>query len=112
MAVYARRIQAQNRMTVMLLSISTVFVLSNILEPFIHASIYSTLFGECSLESADYETFRMFGNLFEVGIRIRAPNPRTSWFCRSLRPRSRSRGTWSWANQPSDFARGWVRTSI
>ncbi len=66
MAVYARRIQAQNRVTAMLLSISTVFVVCNSLEPFIHASIYSTLFGECSLETREYETARMFGNMFET----------------------------------------------
>ena len=66
MAIFAKRVQAQNRMTVTLLSISTVFLFSNILEPFIHASIFSTMFGECSIETAEYETFRMFGNLFET----------------------------------------------
>ena len=65
-AIFAKRVQAQNRITVMLLSISTVFVFSHLLEPFIHASIFSTIFGECSIETAEYETFRMFGNLFET----------------------------------------------
>ena len=66
MAIFARRVQAQNRMTAMLLSISTVFLFSHLLEPFIHASIFSTIFGECSIETPQYETFRMFGNLFET----------------------------------------------
>ena len=66
MAIFARRVQAQNRMTIMLLSISTVFLFSHLLEPFIHASIFSTMFGECSIETPEYETFRMFGNLFET----------------------------------------------
>ena len=57
--------KAQNRMTIMLLSISTVFLFSHILEPFGHPSIYSAMFGECSVETAEFESFRMFGIVFE-----------------------------------------------
>ena len=57
--------KAQNQMTIMLLSISTVFLFSHILEPFGHPSIHSTMFGECSVETTEFETFRMFGNVLE-----------------------------------------------
>ena len=48
----------------MLLSISSVFVLGNLLEPFTKVSIVTSMFGECSTESSEYETFKMFSNMF------------------------------------------------
>lgn len=58
--------KSQNRMTVLLLNISTVFVMSHILEPFCHSSVFSSLFGECSVQTHEYQQFKMFGNLFET----------------------------------------------
>ena len=63
-AVFANRIQSQNKITAMLLSISSVFVLGNLLEPFTKVSIVTSMFGECSTESSEYETFKMFSNMF------------------------------------------------
>ena len=47
-AVFAQRIQSQNKITVMMLSISSVFVLGNLLEPFTKVSIVTSMFGDCS----------------------------------------------------------------
>ena len=63
--VVVKRIQAQNKTTVMLLSISSVFVLCNLLEPFSYVSIYTAIFGECSDESTEFEIFRMFASIFQ-----------------------------------------------
>ena len=63
--VYKRRMQAQNKLTVMLLSISAVFVLGHLIEPFMDTSIFTSLFGDCSIETLQYETIRMFGNWVE-----------------------------------------------
>ena len=64
--VVVKRIQAQNKTTVMLLSISSVFVLCNLLEPFSYVSIYTAIFGECSDESIEFEIFRMFASIFQT----------------------------------------------
>ena len=63
--VYVKRIRSQNRLTIMLLSISVVFILCHILEPLLETSIFTSVFGDCSLETSEYETLRMFGNWFE-----------------------------------------------
>ena len=62
-AVFAQRIQSQNKITAMMLSISCVFVFGNLLEPFTKVSIVTSMFGECSTESSEYETFKMFSNM-------------------------------------------------
>ena len=64
-AVVVKRIQSQNKTTIMLLSISSVFVLCNLLEPFSYVSVYTVIFGECSDKSMEFEIFRMFACIFQ-----------------------------------------------
>ena len=63
--IYTKRMQSQNQLTIMLLSISVVFVLCHLLELLLESSIFTSVFGEGSLETAEYETMRMFGNWLE-----------------------------------------------
>ena len=63
--VYKKRMKSQNKLTVMLLNISAVFVLGHLIEPFMDTSIFTSLFGDCSIETLQYETIRMFGNWVE-----------------------------------------------
>ena len=63
--VYRRRMQSQNRITLMLLSISAVFILGHLFEPFVDTGIIKPLFGKCSTETIEYETIRMFANWVE-----------------------------------------------
>ena len=65
-AVFTKRLQSQNKITVMLLSISSVFVFSNLFEPFAHFPIFSSIFGNCSTESAEYEGYRMSITMFQM----------------------------------------------
>ena len=64
-AVQARRTKIQYRMTYMLLSISTVFIVCNVAEPFAHTGVYKVMFGTCSIYSTEFNIFGMFTNMFE-----------------------------------------------
>ena len=64
-AVVVKRIQAQNKTTLMLLTISSVFVLCNLLEPFSYVNIYTAIFGKCSDETTQFEIFRMFASILQ-----------------------------------------------
>lgn len=61
----ARRQETQGRLTVMLLSISTVFVLCNIAEPFANSQIYKEMFGEDSVNEDDFYILIMVVNMLE-----------------------------------------------
>ena len=61
-----RRTQKQTKMTKMLLSISTVFIVCHALEPFIQSEIYQTMFGECSHHSSDYHILLLVVTLAEA----------------------------------------------
>ena len=63
--IQTRRTQTQKRLTYMLLSISTVFVVCNAAEPFAHPGVYKVLFGVCSIYTAEYYTLGVFVNIFE-----------------------------------------------
>ena len=62
----SRRSQAQTRMTAMLLSISTLFVVCNVLEPLVLPDVYTTLFGKCSQYSDQYNILLMTANILEL----------------------------------------------
>ena len=61
-----RRQQLQTKCTAMLLSITITFVFCHIMEPFIHTTVYTTLFGYCSIYTMTYRTIAMLVNLFET----------------------------------------------
>ena len=63
--IQTRRTQTQKKLTYMLLSISTVFVLCNVAEPFAHTGVYKVLFGVCSIYTEEYYTLGVFVNIFE-----------------------------------------------
>ena len=63
--IQTRRTQTQKKLTYMLLSISTVFVVCNAAEPFAHSGVYKVIFGVCSIYTADYYTLGVFVNIFE-----------------------------------------------
>ena len=65
-AVFAKRTHSQNKITMMLLSISTVFVFSNLMEPFANSTIFTLIFGECSTESAEFQAYKMFVTMFQM----------------------------------------------
>ncbi len=61
-----RRTQKQTKMTKMLLSISTVFIVCHALEPFIQPEVYQTMVGECSHYSSDYHILLLAVTLAEA----------------------------------------------
>ena len=62
----ARRQRAQNKLTVMLICVSVMFLIAHLLEPFSHAQVYTSLFGECKLVTDEYKIFRLISNILEV----------------------------------------------
>ena len=60
-----KRNDTQHKMTMMLLSITMVFLITKVFEPFIHPSIYSSLFGPYSQYSESYNVFLMVANVAE-----------------------------------------------
>ncbi len=61
----SRRAKAQTRMTGMLLSISTLFVVCNVLEPLLLPDVYTTIFGKCSQYDDQYNILLMIANIVE-----------------------------------------------
>ena len=60
-----KRQTAQTRMTVMLTSISTVFVICHSLEPFVHTPVYKSIAGPCGIYSELYNFLLVTVNVFE-----------------------------------------------
>ena len=60
-----KRNDSQYKMTKMLLSIATVFLITRVLEPFIHPSIYTSMFGTCSDFSTSYNVLLVIANVAE-----------------------------------------------
>jgi hypothetical protein len=60
------RSELQVRATAMVLSISAVFLLCHIVEPFSHSGLFSTLFGVCSLYNEAHRTLLITTNILEV----------------------------------------------
>ena len=64
-SLQTRRTFTQKKLTYMLLSISTVFIVCNVAEPFAHTGVYKVLFGICSIYFPDYYLLSMFTNMLE-----------------------------------------------
>ena len=60
-----KRKSAQERMTAMLLSISMVFAISNVMEPFLVPSVYNEMAGPCGNYTDLYNTLLMVVNVAE-----------------------------------------------
>ena len=60
-----KRNDTQYKMTQMLLSITMVFLITKLLEPFIHPSIYTNIFGTCSDYSTNYNILVVVANTAE-----------------------------------------------
>ena len=60
-----KRNDSQHKMTKMLLSIAMVFLITRFLEPFIHPSIYTSMFGTCSEHSTSYNVLLIIANVAE-----------------------------------------------
>ena len=60
-----KRNDSQHKMTKMLLSIAMVFVITRVLESFIHPSIYTSMFGTCSDHSTSYNILLVIANVAE-----------------------------------------------
>ena len=58
-AIYTKRVKAQQKMTVMLLSISFTFVFCHSMKPFLNSRVHETLFGPCSLKTTAFGQFSM-----------------------------------------------------
>ena len=56
----------QYRLTKILITISFVFVVCHLAEPFARSEVYKTLFGENSLQTCDFIRFRFAANLLEL----------------------------------------------
>ena len=63
--MFKKRQKAQERMTAMLISISTVFAITHALEPFLINNIYTEIAGPCSNYSDVYNTLLMCVNTAE-----------------------------------------------
>ena len=57
---------SEGRVTTMLCVISAVFVLCELLEPFVHSGVYSSLFGKCSLLTSTYTIILLVANVLEM----------------------------------------------
>ena len=57
--LYTKRVKAQQKMTVMLLSISFTFVFCHSLKPFLNSRVHNTLFGTCSTKTTAFGQFRV-----------------------------------------------------
>lgn len=64
--VQIRRQRMQVRTTGMLITVSLVFLLCNIMEPFIHSGVYTSLFGRCSIYTETYALLRTVSNTLEM----------------------------------------------
>jgi hypothetical protein len=57
---------SEARITAMLVVISAVFVICEILEPFVHSGVFGSIFGNCSLYSNAYSITLLVANVLEV----------------------------------------------
>jgi hypothetical protein len=64
--VQARRQYQQTRLTIMMISISAVFVVCHIMEPFAHSGLYKAAFGPCGVYTLAYKIIRVVVNTLEV----------------------------------------------
>ena len=64
-SIQNRRNQTQRKLTYMLLSISSMFVVCNVAEPFAHSGVYKVIFGICSIYFEEYYLLGVFVNTFE-----------------------------------------------
>ena len=60
------RAQMQMRATLMVVSISIVFLVCHSLEPFSHSSIFSALFGKCNVYGTNHRIFIIYTNAMET----------------------------------------------
>ena len=60
-----RRQRQQLKLSTMMIGVSSVFIICHILEPFLPATIYSSLFGHCALHRAPYKIMRLVTNVAE-----------------------------------------------
>jgi hypothetical protein len=60
-----RRYQ-QTRLTIMMISISSVFVICHSLEPIAQSELYKYIFGPCSTYTTAYRTIRVLANTLEL----------------------------------------------
>ena len=61
-----KRQMDQLKMTTMLITISFVFLVCHLPEPFAHSEVYKTMFGRNSIEHHDFIRYRMVANLLEI----------------------------------------------
>ena len=64
--VQAKRRQQQTRLTIMMICISSVFVICHSMEPFAHSGLYKAAFGTCSVYTLAYKIIRVTVNTLEA----------------------------------------------
>lgn len=64
--VQARRARQQFKASVMLVSISVVFIVCHSIEPFAHGALYASIYGACAVTQPAFQIVRVVANIMEI----------------------------------------------